>query len=79
MSWREPPLAQTPSVAGGGHAPGHARSASSTSTRLAACGIQSPVLWIALNQDNSCFAIGMEGGFRVYSTDPLRELLRRGS
>lgn len=56
--------------------PSHTRSGSSTSLIQPKHG--APVLGVAFNQDNSCFAVGLDFGFRVFSTDPLREILRRG-
>jgi len=35
------------------------------------------VLYISFNQDNSCFAVGTDGGFRIYNADPYREIYRR--
>lgn len=35
------------------------------------------ILYIAFNQDQSCFVCGTETGFRVYSTDPFRLTFRR--
>ena len=42
---------------------------SSSSTTSALC--------TSFNQDSSHFAIGLTNGFRVYTTDPLRERMRR--
>ena len=30
------------------------------------------MLWVDLNQDQSCFVIGTESGYRIYQTDPLQ-------
>jgi hypothetical protein len=37
----------------------------------------SPVLSVSFNQDSSHFAVALPTGFRIYSTDPLRERERR--
>lgn len=34
-------------------------------------------LYVSFNQDSSHFAVGLPNGFRVYTTDPLRERMRR--
>jgi hypothetical protein len=34
-------------------------------------------LCASFNQDSSHFAVGLRDGFRVYTTDPLRERMRR--
>jgi hypothetical protein len=34
-------------------------------------------LYTSFNQDSSHFAVGLRDGFRVYTTDPLRERMRR--
>jgi hypothetical protein len=33
--------------------------------------------YTSFNQDSSHFAVGLKNGFRVYTTDPLRELMKR--
>ena len=34
-------------------------------------------LYTSFNQDSSLFAVGLPNGFRIYTTDPLRERMRR--
>lgn len=36
------------------------------------------ILYISFNQDNKCFAVGTETGFRIYSTNPLKLTITRG-
>ena len=35
------------------------------------------VLCTSFNQDSSLFAVGLPTGFRIYTTDPLRQRMRR--
>jgi len=44
-------------------------SASTASTGTTLC--------TSFNQDSSHFAVGLRTGFRIYTTDPLRERMRR--
>ena len=30
-------------------------------------------------QDHACFTAGLESGFRIYNTDPVKERLREGA
>ena len=39
---------------------------------------QPTVLYVSLNQDHSCFAVGTTNGFYVYSVDPVKERFRKG-
>jgi hypothetical protein len=36
------------------------------------------MLYITFNQDSSCFAVGTEKGFKVFSTYPFKENFERG-
>ena len=35
------------------------------------------LLYAGFNQDASCFAVGSDAGFRIYSTDPIKEKTRK--
>jgi len=50
-----------------------------TSSFSGAAGIisQPTVLYVSLNQDHSCFAVGTTNGFYVYSVDPVKERFRK--
>ena len=41
-------------------------------------GIINKITNIAFNNDYSCFACATTEGFNVYSTSPLKEILKRG-
>lgn len=35
------------------------------------------ILYISFNQDSSCFSVGTEKGFRIYSTLPFKNISNR--
>src|SRR5436305_2035435 len=47
------------------------------STSSASSSSTTSVLCSSFNQDFSHFAVGLPNGFRVYTTDPVRERMRR--
>jgi WD repeat-containing protein 45 len=36
------------------------------------------LLYAGFNQDFGCFAAGLNGGFRIFNSDPLRQKMRKG-
>ena len=40
--------------------------------------IPQKILYISLNQNHSCFAVGTSHGFYVFSVDPLKDRFHKG-
>ena len=39
--------------------------------------IDEKILYVSFNQDSSCFSVGTEKGFRIYSTFPYKNISNR--
>lgn len=37
------------------------------------------ILGVNFNQDGLCFGVGLETGLRIYASDPLKEIMRKGT
>ena len=40
--------------------------------------VEDQMLYVSFNQDSSCFALGTERGFKVYSSFPFKDKYNKG-
>ena len=56
--------------------------AASTTTEHAAAAARTKaptILYMSLNQDHSCIAVGTTHGFNIFSVDPLKDRFHKGA
>ncbi|KAJ1990063.1 Phosphatidylinositol 3,5-bisphosphate-binding protein [Dimargaris cristalligena] len=71
------PSGRRSSHAGASTSASHAAASSTSTSSSSAIHAHPGFLFANFNQDYGCFAVGLDSGFRIFNTDPLKEKMRR--